>query len=133
MSDSVFSKIIKGDIPCHKVYEDDKTFAFMDIHPIQPGHVLVVSKNPAETFLDLPEDDYRALFSTVKKISLKMKQVFNDKRRIGVMIEGLDVDHVHVKVFPINTGDEFRREPDMNTEPDHEVLAKMAEKLKIIE
>jgi histidine triad (HIT) family protein len=131
MSDSIFTKIIKGEIPCHKVYEDDKTFAFMDIHPIQPGHVLVVTKTPAKTFLDLSEDDYQALFLTVKKVGIKLNQVFNQKRRIGVMIEGLDVDHVHVKLFPINNGDEFRREPDVNTEPDHEALAKMAEKLRI--
>ena len=131
MSDSIFTKIIKGEIPSHKVYEDDKTFAFMDIHPIQPGHVLLVSKNPAETIYDLPDEDYQALWQAVRKIAAKMKQVFPDKKRIGIMVEGLDVPHAHVKIFPINTGDEYRHSPDMGSEPDQPALAEMAKKLAL--
>jgi histidine triad (HIT) family protein len=130
MQDSIFTKIIKGEIPCHKVYEDDKTFAFLDINPIQPGMTLVVTKTPAETFLDLSDEDAEALWSTVRKVATKMKQVFPDKKRIGVQIEGLDVPHVHVKIFPINTGEEFRS-PPRSTEPDHEKLAEIAKKLAI--
>ncbi len=130
MADSLFTKIIKGEIPCHKVYEDDKTFAFMDIHPIQPGHVLVVPKTEAETVWDLSDADYQALMVAVRKIARKMKQVFPDKKRIGIMIEGLEVDHAHVKVFPIDSGDEFRAPPDMESEPDHVALAALAKKLE---
>ena len=126
MSDSIFTKIIKGEIPCHKVYEDEKTFAFLDIHPIQPGHVLVVSKNPAPTAWDLPDEDYAALMETVKKIAQRLRQAFPDKKRIGVMIEGLEVAHTHVKVFPVSTGDEFRHVQDLSTEPDHTALAELA-------
>lgn len=129
MEDSIFTKIIKGEIPCHKVYEDENTFAFMDIHPIQPGHVLVVSKRQVSNFYELEDLEYQALMTTVKKVAQRLKQVFPDKIRIGVIIEGLDVDHVHVKVFPIDTGDELRHEPDMSLEPDHEALALLAEKL----
>jgi len=129
MEDSIFTKIIKGDIPCHKVYEDEYAFAFMDIYPIQPGQVVVVSKKPVSNFFDLDETDYRGFTGAVKKIAIKMKAVFPDKKRIGVMIEGLEVDHVHAKLFPINTGDEFRAEPNTSTEPDHEVLAEMAKKI----
>lgn len=129
--DSIFTKIIKGEIPCHKVYEDNHTFAFMDIHPIQPGHVLVVTKNPVATVWDLSESEYQTLMGVVRKIATKMAKVFPDKKRIGVMIEGLEVDHAHVKIFPINTGDEFRRAPDVNSEPNHDELAKMAAKLRI--
>lgn len=130
MEDSVFTKIIKGEIPCHKVYEDDKTLAFMDIHPIQPGHVLVVPKNQAGHFFDLPDDDYQALMSTVKKVAARLKKVFNDKLRVGVIIEGFDLpEHAHVKVFPASSGDEMRSSPDMSSDPDHETLAAMAEKL----
>lgn len=131
MADSIFTKIIKGEIPCHKVYEDDYTFAFMDIHPIQPGHILLVTKNPAETMLDLPDEDYTALWEAVRKISRRMKEVFPDKKRVGVMVEGLEVPHTHVKIFPINTGNEFRSAPDMTSEPDHTALAEMAKKLAI--
>lgn len=132
MEDSIFTKIIKGEIPSHKVYEDDKTYAFMDIYPIQKGQVLVVPKKEIPTAWDLNSDDYHALMDVVQKVAQKMRSVFPDKKRIGIMIEGLDVDnHAHVKIFPINTGDEFRNVPDMDAEPDHQELAKLAEKLAI--
>jgi histidine triad (HIT) family protein len=131
MADSVFTKIINGEIPSHKIYEDEKTFAFMDIHPIQPGMVLVVTKNPQEEAWTLPPDDYQALWDTIRKIAIKMKQVFPAKQRIGVMLEGLDVPHVHVKIFPINTGEEYRAVPDMSADPDHDALAETASKLTI--
>jgi len=130
MDDSIFTKIIKGQVPCHKVYEDDKTIAFMEIHPVQPGMVLVVPKIQIDHFMDLPELDYAALMLTVKKIAQKMHAVFPDKR-IGVQIEGLDVSHAHIKLIPISTSQEFRAKPDVAAEPDHAVLAAMAKKLTI--
>lgn len=126
---SIFTRIIKGEIPCHKVYEDDYALAFMDIHPIQPGHVLVVSKRQVPNFYDLEGADYDGFMHAVKKVAVRLKEVFPQKKRIGVMLEGLDVDHVHAKVFPIDTGDQFRKEPDMSAEPDHAALAEMAKKL----
>lgn len=126
---SIFTRIIKGEIPCHKVYEDDYALAFMDIHPIQPGHVLVVSKRQVPNFYDLEGADYDGFMHAVKKVAVRLKEVFPQKKRIGVMLEGLDVDHVHAKVFPIDTGDQFRKEPDMRAEPDHAALAEMAKKL----
>lgn len=133
MEDSIFTKIIKGEIPSHKVYEDDKTFAFLDIHPIQPGHVLVVPKVQVANFYELADEEYDAFFRTVKKVAKKLKAEFPAKRKIGVMIEGLEVEHVHAKIFPIDDGHDYRREPDMSAEPDHDALAMMAEKLKIAE
>lgn len=127
--DSLFTKIIKGEIPSYKIYEDDKTFAFLDIHPIQPGMTLVVPKTQVEEFTDLSPDDYQALWSTVQKIAKQMKQVYPGKKRIGVQVEGLDIPHVHVKVFPIDSGDEFRAEADMSADPDHDSLKEIAEKL----
>jgi histidine triad (HIT) family protein len=127
--DSIFSKIIRGEIPCHKVYEDDKTFAFLDIHPVQPGMTLVVTKTQAETFLDLSDEDYIALWQAVKKVAQKLKAAFPAKSKIGIQVEGLDVPHVHVKLIPIDSGDEFRAKPDMDAEPDHDALAALAQKL----
>ncbi len=127
---SIFTKIINGEIPCHKVYEDDKTFAFLDIHPVQPGQVLVVPKKQIPFVWDLDDENYVALMSAVKKVGTKLREVFPEKDRVGVMIEGLDVaDHVHVKVFPFSKG-EYRNLPDMEAEPDHEALAAVAEKLR---
>lgn len=130
MEDSIFTKIIKGEVPSHKVYEDEKTIAFMDIHPIQPGHVLVVPKKQVGNFFDLPDEDYEALMATVKKVATRLKAVFTDKPRVVVIIEGFDTpEHAHVKVFPANSGDELRSEPDLDQEPNHAELAQLAQKI----
>lgn len=128
MADSIFTKIIKGEIPSHKVYEDDFAVAFMDIHPIQPGMVLVVSKRQTEDFLQLSEAEFSGLMVAAQKIAIKMKTLFPAKQRIGVMIEGLEVDHTHVKLFPIDSGSDFRAMPT-TTEPDHAALGEMAKQL----
>ncbi|HEX6416036.1 MAG TPA: HIT domain-containing protein, partial [Candidatus Saccharimonadales bacterium] len=69
MQESIFTKIINGDIPSHKVYEDDKTFAFLDIHPISTGHVLVVPKKQVEFLWDLDDEDYQAVMNTSKMLA----------------------------------------------------------------
>lgn len=130
MQDSIFTKIIKGEIPCHKVYEDDNTFVFMDIHPIQPGQVLVVPKKQVGFVWDMASDDYLALMAVVQQVGKRIQQVFPDKKRVGVVIEGLDVaDHAHVKVFPFDDDTEFRNVADPSAEPDHEALAAIAKTL----
>jgi histidine triad (HIT) family protein len=131
MQDSIYTKIIKGEIPSFKIYEDEKTIAFLDIHPIQPGMVLVVPKNQVENFMDLPDDDYLALWQTVRKVANRIRQVFPDKKRIGMQVEGLEIPHVHVKLFPIDTPDEFHNRPNAQSEPDTKALSLMAAKLSI--
>lgn len=129
MQDSLFTKIINGEIPCHKVYEDDKTFAFLDIHPIQPGQTLIVPKSQVEFVWDLDSETYQALMATAQKVALRMRQVFPEKSRVGMHIEGLDVNHAHIKVFPFSTDEEFRHSPDMSAEPDHVTLSGIAASL----
>jgi len=129
MSDSIFTKIIKGEIPSHKIYEDDKTFAFLDIHPIQPGHILVVPKRQVEYVWDLDEEDYRALMATAKLVAKRLREVFPEKSRVALLIEGLDVAHAHLKIFPFNTDSEFHNLPDMTTEPDRKELTNIAKRL----
>ena len=128
MQDSIFTKIIKGEIPAHKIYEDDKTLAFLDIHPIQPGHALVVSKNQVEFVWDLPADDYQAVMATVQKVAKRLQETLRAPH-IGVQVIGVDVPHAHVHVIPFGTTKEFRNIPDSNAESDHQALAEMAKKL----
>jgi histidine triad (HIT) family protein len=128
MEESVFTKIIKGEIPCYKIYEDDYTFAFLDVHPKQPGHVLVVSKNQVDHIWDLSDEDYKALMSAVKKVGQQVRKVLRPKR-VGMQVEGLGVAHVHVHVFPFGTEEEFLAIPHRSMEPNHEALAEMAKKL----
>ena len=129
MEDSIFTKIITGAIPSHKVYEDALTVAFLDIHPVQSGHVLVVSKKQIDHFDDLPDEDYQAVWQTVKKIAKAQKKAFNPDR-VGVQVVGLDVPHAHIHVIPFSSLDEYRNVPNMNAEPNHEELAVVAEKIK---
>jgi histidine triad (HIT) family protein len=129
MQDSLYTKIIKGEIPCQKVYEDERTIAFLDIHPIVPGHVLVVSKKQTDHLWDLPDKDYFAVMATVKKVANRIREVLEPKGRVGVHVEGLGVPHAHVHVFPFETVEEFRRVADHSAEPDYKALAEMAKKL----
>ena len=130
MKSSIFTLIINGEVPSHKVYEDDRIIAFMDIHPIQPGHVLVVPKIQIDQFQDLPEEDYIALWSVVKKIANKQKAVLK-RGRVGIHVVGVDIPHAHVHVFPFDTMEEYRRKVDKSISPDHEALALMAVKLSL--
>lgn len=129
--DSIFTKIIKGEIPSFKIYEDERTLAFLDIRPIQPGATLVVTKNQVETFEQLPDEDYQALMRTVKLVAMQIKEVLQPKR-VGVIIEGFEVAHVHVKVLPINSETELRRLPASDEEPNFAELEQMANKLKTV-
>ena len=125
MSDSIFTKIIKGELPSYKIYEDDKTFAFLDLQPVQPGHVLVVPKKQIDIW-DLSEEDYQALMATVKKIARRISEVLAPNR-VGVQIVGVDVNnHAHVHVFPFNNMGDYRQLPQPATPGE---LAKMARRL----
>lgn len=128
MADSIFTKIIKGEIPCDKIYEDDKTLAFMDIHPAQPGHVLVIPKKRVEFIWDLEDEYYSALMNSVKKVGKHMRDVLQPKY-LGISVEGIGVPHVHVHIIPFATQAEFHHLADQNAEPDHAALAEMAKRL----
>lgn len=128
MEDSLFTKIIKGEILCHKIYEDDKTFVFLDIHPKQPGHTLVIPKKQVEFVWDLDAADYQALMATAKKVALRIRTVIG-KPYVGEQVIGIDIPHAHIHVFPFSTMDEFHTRPDMSAEPDHAALAEVAKEL----
>lgn len=131
MQDSIFTKIIKGELPSHKVYEDAQTLVFMSIYPIQPGQVVVVPKHQVAVVWDLSEDEYQALMATAKKVANKLREVFPEKSHVGMQVEGLEVAHAHLKIFPFSTPEEFHNSPDSTTEPDHDALAAVATKLRM--
>ena len=129
MQDSIFTKIVKGEIPCYKIYEDELTLAFLDIHPAQPGHTLVIPKRQVEFLWDLPDEDYAAVQATAKKVALHLREVTR-KACIGVKVKGLDVPHAHIHLIPFdNVDEEYYAVPDMLAEPDHPALAKLAKTL----
>jgi histidine triad (HIT) family protein len=129
MTDSIFTKIIKGEISCHKVYEDDKALAFLDIFPIVPGHVLVVSKKQVEYLWDLPDEDYQAVMAACKKVANRLREVLKVKY-VGVKVVGTDVPHTHLHLVPFNEAKDYykRRNPIQTDDTD---LAEMAAKLAL--
>ncbi len=128
MQDSIFTKIVKGEIPAHKIYEDELTLAFLDIHPAQLGHTLVIPKKQIEFVWDLSDEDYVAVMATAKKVALRLREVLGTEY-VGERIVGVDVPNAHIQLIPFNTVNELKKPQDMAAEPDHVALAKLAEKL----
>lgn len=130
MEPTIFTKIINGEIPSHKIYEDDKTFAFLDIHPVTEGHVLVIPKKQIEFIWDLEPDDYQAVMATVQKIGKHLRNALAVPY-VGVRVTGVDVPHAHVQIIPFSDASELNYHPDMNDEPNHEALAALAERIRL--
>ncbi len=130
MNDSIFTKIIKGEIPSHKIYEDDKTYAFLDIHPVSTGHTLVVPKKQVEFLWDLEDEDYQAVMATAKKLALHIKSVLNVPY-VGIKVVGTDVPHAHVHLLPFFDSSEFHGHQDLEGPVDHDKLAKLCHKLEL--
>ena len=127
MEDSLFTKIIKKEVPAHIIYEDDKTLAFLDIFPIVRGHTLVIPKTQVENVWDLNDQDYQALMATVKKVALRLDRVLSPAK-VGLKIMGTDVPHAHVHVIPFNDPEEFHIKSNHN-QTDHSVLERLASEL----
>lgn len=111
MEDTIFTKIVKGEIPCYKIAENDKFFAFLDISPIAEGHTLVITKLQNDYIFDLPDDMLGEMMVFAKKVAVGIKKAF-PCNRVGVAVIGIDVPHNHIHLVPINgVGDlDFKKE-----------------------
>lgn len=128
MQDSIFSKIARGEVPCHKVYEDELTLAFLDIHPVQPGHTLVIPKQQVEFVWDLDDELYVAVMATAKKVAQRLRDVTGIPY-VGEKIIGVDVPHAHVQLIPFSSAAQLSAEANLSADPDHAALAAVAKKL----
>jgi histidine triad (HIT) family protein len=99
---SIFSKIIAGEIPCHKVAENETCFAFMDISPLAVGHVLVVPKTEVDKYFDLSDSELSEINLFARKIAVAIEKVIPCKR-VGVAVIGLEVPHAHIHLIPLNS------------------------------
>lgn len=125
---SVFSKIIAGEIPCHKIAETEKYFAFLDIMPLANGHVLVIPKKETDYIFDIESEEYKGLWAFAQIVAKAIKKAIPCKK-VGVAVVGLEVPHAHIHLVPINNVE------DMNfskakLKPTQEELAETAEKIK---
>ena len=125
MTDSIFTKIIKGEISCFKVLENEDFIAFLDVNPVNKGHTLVVPKLQIDYVYDLPEDIFNKLFIFSKKVAQMLKNSFSCNR-IGISIVGLEVPHAHIHLIPINKIEDMNFErPRVNySKDDFELILK---------
>jgi histidine triad (HIT) family protein len=129
MEDSIFTKIIKGEIPASKIYEDDRTLAFLDVKPARTGHTLVVTKVQVDQYLDLSDEDYDALWKTVRLVARQLKAKLHVDR-VAVNIVGIDVPHTHVHLIPFNVGESMTQDSG-SPSPSLRDLEELAEKLHL--
>ncbi len=123
---SLFTKIIQGEIPCHKVWEDDDHLAFLDINPIRPGHTLVIPKKEIAYIFDMEEEAYAALWQAARKVAKTIKQTLGCQR-VCIDVVGWEVPHVHVHLIPTNTIHDYPVPPKQS--PTQDQLAAIARQL----
>jgi histidine triad (HIT) family protein len=126
MAKSIFSKIIDREISAQIIYEDDKTVAFLDAFPTQPGHTLVVPKVEVEQLWDLDDEYYEAVWRTAKIVANKLKAL--GRERVGIKLVGVHVPHVHLHLIPFDDSKELYSNPDPEKASDED-LARIAKKL----
>lgn len=97
---TIFTKIISGEIPCHKLAEDERYLSFLDIRPIGPGHALVIPKQEVDYIFDVEDDLLAGMLPFAKRIAKAIESVVSCKR-IGVMVAGLEVPHAHIHLVPM--------------------------------
>jgi histidine triad (HIT) family protein len=125
---SIFSKIIAGEIPCHRVYEDDKHLAFLDINPLAMGHVLCVPKMEVDYMYDLTEDALADLWKFTIPVAKAIDKSM-DCLRVGSAVIGLEVPHVHIHLIPLQTVEDINfSRPKLN--PSKEDLADIAQRIR---
>ncbi len=127
---SIFTKIINGEVPCQKIYEDEHTFAFLDIMPATRGHALVIPKREVEFVWDLTDEEHTAVMATAKKVALRIREVLKPSY-VGELIVGTDVPHAHVHVLPFEESHQLKDAlgADRERVSDDE-LNKLAEELR---
>lgn len=127
MNDCIFCKIIAGEIPTNKVYEDDLFLVILDVQPIKPGHLLLIPKEHTDDVFAVENSLYTKLFELAKKLAPQLKEAMGTVR-VGLAIEGFGVPHVHVHLVPIDQGNELN--PEHAQKMSSEELYAIAEKLR---
>lgn len=128
---TIFSKIAAGEIPSYKVAADEKHYAFLDINPVAPGHVLVIPRKEVDYIFDLPEQDYLNLMTFARRVA-KAQQKAIPCKRVGEAVIGLEVPHTHIHLIPINTEADmnFSKKVELTAEEMTRIAAAIADKFE---
>ncbi len=125
---TIFTRIINGVIPCYKIAENDKFFAFLDINPVQKGHTLVVPKKEVDYIFDIEDNDIQEMMLFAKQVAVKIKDAI-PCTKVGVAVIGLEVPHAHIHLVPMqNEGDLDFKRPKLQLEKEEfeEIQKKIA-------
>jgi histidine triad (HIT) family protein len=115
---TIFTRIINGEIPCYKIAEDERYFAFLDINPLMAGHTLVVPKKETDYIFDLDDESLTGMIIFSKKVAAGIKKAF-PCQRIGVAILGLEVPHAHIHLVPMNSMEDVNfKNPKLKLTPE---------------
>ena len=125
---SIFTKILRGELPCYKIDENDDCFAFLDINPNSRGHTLCILKKEIDYIFDLSSKDYQKLMNFSRKIAIALKKSVNCKR-IALSVVGLEVPHVHVHLIPLESMSDMNF--DRSIKLDDNEFKSIVEKIKL--
>jgi histidine triad (HIT) family protein len=125
---TIFSRIITGEIPCHKIAEDDEFFAFLDINPVATGHTLVVPRQETDYIFDLDDATLGRMIAFAKRVAAAQKAAITCKR-IGMTVIGLEVPHAHIHLVPITNESDIYFGKEKQT-PSQEELSEIAGKIR---
>lgn len=126
MENCIFCKIINGEIPAVKIWEDKDYWVMLDAHPINPGHTLLMPKKHDDYIFNLKDREYVELMLKAKTVAKTLKEKLKPKR-VGFIVEGFGVHHVHIHLVPLNKGNELN--PERARHMDHKKLKEIAEKI----
>ena len=115
--DSVFTKIINAELPAFRLWEDEHFIAILDIHPINPGHTLLIPKQQIDYIFDLPDELYDSMWRVVKWLAPMIRQAVGCER-VGIAVEGFSVPHVHIHLVPVNSGNELNPNRAVSASPE---------------
>lgn len=125
---SIFTRIVNGEIPCHKIFEDDYHLAFLDIQPLVMGHVLCIPKREVDSIFDLSPEETARLWQFTQPVAKAIQSVITCKR-IGIAVIGLEVPHAHIHLVPLQTVEDINfTKAKLN--PSTQELAEVAEKIR---
>ena len=129
---TIFTKIIRGEIPCYRIAEDDRYFAFLDINPLKAGHTLVITKTETDYIFDLSDNELSGLILFSRKIAKAIENVI-PCARIGVAVIGLEVPHVHIHLVPMDSMEDINfKKPKLQFTPEEftRIAKQISEKIE---
>lgn len=124
---TLFSRIVAGEIPSHRIAESEEFYAFLDINPVQAGHTLVIPKREEDYFFDLADEELARLMGFAKVVAAAIREA-TACARVGLSVVGLEVPHAHLHLIPINSVGDMH--PEAKTSPSADELAVMAERIR---